>query len=86
MKDQIFLIQGCPEFVVRVEAQQGSGQMVCGLLFGTSCTNGMGLASNSASSPLSVVTGDLLLGFLERFPSLIDFHNDGSCAAFNLFM
>jgi hypothetical protein len=53
---------------------------------GTSCTNGMCLASNSASSPLSIVTGHLLLGFLERFPSLIGFHSNESCAAFNLFM
>jgi len=32
MKDRIFLIQGCPELVVRVEAQQVSGQAVFGLL------------------------------------------------------
>jgi len=32
MKDRIFLIQGCTELVVCVEAQQGSGQAVCGLL------------------------------------------------------
>jgi hypothetical protein len=43
-----------------------------------SCTNGVGLASNSASSPLSIVTGDLLLSFLERVRSLRSFHIDES--------
>jgi len=38
----------------------------------------MGLARNSASSPLSIVTGDLLLGSLKRFLSLIGLYSDES--------
>jgi hypothetical protein len=85
MKDRISLIQGCPEFVVRDAALEVRTNGLRSPVR-TSCTNGIGLTSNSASAPLSIVTGDLLLGFLERFPSLIGFHNDESRAAFNLFM
>ena len=45
----------------------------------------MGLASNSAFSVINS-QGDLLLGFLERFLSLIGLHSDETHAVFNLFM
>jgi hypothetical protein len=85
MKDQIVLIQGCSELVVRVEAQQESGQAVCRLLLVPPVlTRCVWLV---IQLPLRYqVTDDLLLGFLERFLSLIGLHNDESCAAFNLFM
>jgi hypothetical protein len=51
---------------------------------GTSCTHGKGLTSNSASPFLSIVLGDLFLGFLERLLSLMGFHSDHSSAGFNL--
>jgi len=85
MKNRIFLIQGCAELVGRVEAQQGSGQAVCSLLLEPPVPTGWVWLIIQLSLRYRV-TGDLMLGFLERFLSLIGLHSDEPCAAFNLFM